>query len=1042
MAVKTLTTSSDNWIGTPLADNIDALAGDDQLNGGAGNDILFGNLGNDIINGEVGNDTLMGGEGSDTLDGGIGDDNVQGGNGNDFLAGGIGIDTLSGNDGNDLLDGGTGIDLLLGGLGDDIGYGGTGADKLKGDAGNDYLFGGIDGDTLLGGAGSDLLEGGDGNDILADTDSTTVYGSTSTDRDAMIGGLGVDTFYGGYDTMWGNEGDDIFNVKNQGTVYGGVGNDKITVTNTNATLNSWLEGGFGNDTIIAGSGNDTLFSGYGIDKLAGGVGNDKYVMTFDNTADTITEFAGQGIDTIFYIRDFKDDGRDDDKDDTGKELDPATTPPYDFTVKLADNVENGILDDQVYIFNPNSLTYTVAWLEGNTLANNLKGSNLDDILDGDFGNDSIVADDGDDIIFTGQGIDKIDGGAGRDLLVSSVSFDLNAVNPAGNTAKGIEDIDLLDFATAKFAIGNSGNNLLIGNKFDNTLNGGDGDDTLDGWFYSPFYAPVTDTLKTTGNDILNGGNGSDLYRIDSANDIVIENSFALGIDNIEFKGAVLNSSYTMTAGVENLKILGNLTEVNGNNLNNRIIADSAANTLKGGFGDDFLDGGSGLDKFEGGYGDDTFIVDNLLELIKEISGQGNDWVQSGNINLDLSTQGNWVGIENAKLTGTTNLNVTGREGNNILIGNKGTNVLNGADGFDKLEGDLGNDTYIVDSTTDILVEVANETDTAGKIKTGWIDTIQSSVSFDMTNFQSFENLSLSGTKIINGTGNSNDNEIRGNDSANILTGKAGNDILDGAGGLDKLLGGVGNDTYRLSNDGDLVTELTNEGIDTIETSLTFSLLKIGLNNNVENLTLSGVTAVDGIGTNFNNVLTGNSASNVLSGLDGSDTLVSKDGADILIGGKGTDTLDLTEAATGKDIVRFNAGDSVASLPDADRVIKFANASDSLDLAGIIKIATTSAATNGIDSGAIKSHKIDNGIIKFDDLDTYASTLTIGSTNISSAIDYLKANITNQSIVAFQAGSDMWLFQDAGANDTLIALVGTSATSLTSTSFLSSAIHVE
>ena len=54
-----------------------------------------------------------------------------------------------------------------------------------------------------------------------------------------------------------------FNIKNQGTVYGGTGNDTITVTNSNAQLDSWLEGGFGNDKIVAGSGDDTLFSGYG-----------------------------------------------------------------------------------------------------------------------------------------------------------------------------------------------------------------------------------------------------------------------------------------------------------------------------------------------------------------------------------------------------------------------------------------------------------------------------------------------------------------------------------------------------------------------------------------------------------------------------------------------------------------------------------------------------------------------------------------------------------------------------------------------------------
>ena len=1046
MALIKLTNLSDNWLGTSGSDNIDALAGDDKLNGGLGNDILFGNLGNDLINGDAGNDTITGGDGIDTLDGGINDDQVSGGTGDDFIAGGAGNDTLNGDDGNDLLDGGSGINKVFGGAGDDTGYGGTGVDTLNGDAGNDYLSGGLSNDTLFGGAGSDLLEGGDGNDTLADTNDTVSYGLVSTENDAMYGGSGDDTFFGGFDSMWGGDGDDKFNVKSQGTVYGGIGNDKITVTNTVTTLNSWLEGGLGSDSILSGSGNDTLFSGYGADTLIGGAGNDSYVMTFDNLADTIVENPGAagGTDTVYYIRDFKDDGRDDDKDETGKELDPPTTPtPYNFNVTLAANIENGVLDDQVFVNNPNSVSYTVATLTGNALNNVLKGSNLDDILNGGAGNDTIVAGDGDDTIFAGSGIDKITGGAGRDLLVSSINFNLTSTAVTGTTTTGVEDIDLLDVATALSATGDNGNNLLIGNKFDNILSGAGGDDTLDGWFYSPTYAPVIDTLKTTGNDRLIGGSGNDLYRIDSANDIVVESATAAGTDTVEFKGAVLTASYTLTAGVENLKMLGNLTEADGNNLNNIIIGDSTNNILKGGYGNDYLDGGSGIDSFEGGYGDDTFLVDNLLENVKEIAGQGNDWVESKNINLDLGAQGNWVDIENARLTGTTNLNVTGRESNNHLIGNDGSNVLNGGDGIDTLEGGLGNDTYIVDSTTDVLIEVSNQFDTTtGKIKTGWIDTIQSDVSFNMASLQAFENLSLSGSAVINGTGNGNDNEIRGNDSANVLTGFAGNDTLDGAGGLDKLIGGAGNDTYRLSNDGDSIVELANEGTDTIEIQNTFSLLLPSLSNNIENLTLLGTLAADGTGTNGGNVLTGNSASNVLTGLSGADTLVGKDGADILIGGLGADTLDLTESTAVKDIVRFNAGDSLATLTEADKVIKFAMSTDSIDLAGTIKIAATSAATNGIDSGAIKSHKIDNGIIKFDDADTYSSALSINTSNINNVIDYLKANVTGNSIVAFQSGSDMWLFQDGGTSDTLISLVGVVATSLSSAGFSSTAIHVE
>ena len=59
-----------------------------------------------------------------------------------------------------------------------------------------------------------------------------------------------------------------------------------------------------------------------------------------------------------------------------------------------------------------------------------------------------------------------------------------------------------------------------------------------------------------------------------------------------------------------------------------------------------------------------------------------------------------------------------------------------------------------------------------------------------------ENLTLTGTAAINGTGNALDNVITGNDGNNVLTGLAGADTLFGAAGNDKLIGGAGGDTLN------------------------------------------------------------------------------------------------------------------------------------------------------------------------------------------------------------------------------------------------------
>lgn len=1036
------TSNSDTWLGSSLGDSIDALAGDDVLDGDFGNDSLLGNVGNDLIAGGAGSDTLYGGDGIDVLDGGI--DN----------------------------------DLVFGEAGDDLVYGGTGLDTLYGGLGNDYLSGGDGNDSLFGGAGSDALDGGAGNDILSDSENIGSFGGISTESDEMIGGLGNDTLLGGYDVMWGNDGNDVFNVNNQGTVYGGVGNDIITVNNSSSALGSWLEGGLGSDSITAGSGNDTLFSGYGKDTLSGGDGNDSYVMTFDDFydsgtgttlapnigADTITDSSG--VDTVYYIRDFSKDGRDDDVDAAGKELDPTTPNTLDYYVTLPNGIENAVLDDQIFVNNPNALVYFIASVTGNALNNAIKGSTLYDVLDGGAGNDTINAGDGNDTIFAGNGVDVINGGSGFDMVAAQVSFNLTT------DCTDCEAIDLLDYPTALSATGTNQDNLLMGNKFDNSLIGGGGNDTLDGWFYSPTYALVVDSLKATGNDTLVGGTGNDLYRIDSTQDTIVESASTGGIDTVEFKGAIATDTYVLPSGVENLKMLGNLKEGDGNNLNNQITGDASANILKGGYGDDFLDGGSGIDNFEGGYGDDTLVVDSTNEIIKEIAGQGNDWVQSASINLDLNTP-NWGGsIENGRLTGTSFAgNVTGSNGDNYLVGNDAGNVLDGRDGKDTLEGGLGADIYYIDSLTDTLKEVPNGFDTAGKILPASIDTVQSSINFSLTyplpkpidlpvsplytlptlsapsvftTLVNFENLSLSaGTSALSAMGNLNDNIIKGNDLNNTLFGLDGNDILDGSAGVDTLVGGKGNDTYRLSNDGDVIVERSGvpQGIDTIEIQNTFSLSLSSLDNNVENLSLVGTIAADGEGSSGSNTIIGNSAVNKLSGLDGNDTLKGGEGADTLIGGTGADTLDLTESLASRDVVRFDIGDSTASASEADKVIKFAMSYDSIDLPLIQIAINTSSGIDGTDSGSIKSHSISNGIIKFDDVDGYVSPVSISSTtNLNSVIDYLKTNITDGSTVAFQVSSEMWLFQDNGDTDTLVDLVGVSATSL-STGFSSSAITI-
>lgn len=127
---------------------------------------------------------------------------------------------------------------------------------------------------------------------------------------------------------------------------------------------------------------------------------------------------------------------------------------------------------------------------------------------------------------------------------------------------------------------------------------------------------------------------------------------------------------------------------------------------------------------------------------------------------------------------------------------------------------------------------------------------------------------------INGTSNadtlygaSGNDTLTGQAGNDILYGQAGNDTLNGGTSNDTMYGGKGDDTYIVDSTADVISESVNEGIDTVQSSVTYTLV-----NNVENLTLTGTTAINGTGNALNNVIVGNSAINTLNGGAGDDYL--------------------------------------------------------------------------------------------------------------------------------------------------------------------------
>lgn len=364
----------------------------------------------------------------------------------------------------------------------------------------------------------------------------------------------------------------------------------------------------------------------------------------------------------------------------------------------------------------------------------------------------------------------------------------NVVVTSGlNTRLGTGALTLTLNGTAVNGTGNALNNTITGNASANQLDGGAGDDKLIG-------GAGDDTLiGGTGNDDMTGGTGNDTYFVDSAKDFIHESSAAAGgIDTVMLDADAL-ATYTIADGVENLRYHGaHAAYITGNWLNNDIetgdgddFVDGGAgndtietgdgsDTLTGGLGQDHLDGGAGADVMKGGADNDEYVVDNVGDKVIENPGEGLDKVFSS---IDYTLGAN---VENLTLTGMAKAGF-GNALANYIVGNNADNWIDGGAGADIMQGGMGNDTYVVDNAGDKVLEAFDR----------GIDEIDTSVSYTLSD--NVENMLLTGTAAINGSGNALNNRLIGNDAANTLSGGAGNDYLSGRGGDDVLIGGSGAD---------------------------------------------------------------------------------------------------------------------------------------------------------------------------------------------------------------------------------------------------------
>jgi len=410
--------------------------------------------------------------------------------------------------------------------------------------------------------------------------------------------------------------------------------------------------------------------------------------------------------------------------------------------------------------------------------------------------------------------------------------------------------------------GTSGADNLVGTAGNDILQGFAGNDTLDG---------------KAGADMLVGGDGNDLYYVDNVGDVVSENAGG-GADMVYTTIA----SYKLAPNVEYGRILSSgQADLIGNEL---------ANALYAGSGNNILDGGLGTDIVSYAYATAGVTVTLGTTQAQDTEGSGIDTLRN---------------IEN----------LAGSRFDDNLLGNQANNILNGGAGADFMAGGNGSDLYAVDNAGDIVRE------TNADAALGGIDTVESSIGFTLG--ANIENLTLTGTDAINGTGNV---------LANKLLGNSGNNVLNGGAGVDTMAGGLGNDTYYVDNAGDVVSEAPGAGTDTVISTVTRTL-----GDNQENLTLAGTAAINGTGNALANNIIGNAAANILTGGLGKDVLEGGGGSDVFVYNASTET-GITSAAW--DVINdFVRGQDKLDLRGID-----ANTATTVNDAFTTFIAATAAFT--------------------------------------------------------------------------------------------------
>jgi Ca2+-binding RTX toxin-like protein len=408
-------------------------------------------------------------------------------------------------------------------------------------------------------------------------------------------------------------------------------------------------------------------------------------------------------------------------------------------------------------------------LEGNAGNDRLYGGGGADVLNGGDGNDRLFGGNGDDLLIPGGGLNDVDGGAGIDRLLldfgastSSLYFQFAPFIATPDGVVGVTNVEAVIVHGSDYSdviIGTAYGDELYGENGFDLLQGGAGKDLLDGGAQSGAAVAIIPTAADTRETALPIDH---FFTLNSDPDIVDSTTVPHATLNVhvqtdQFEFSQETNRYvavnvSQAGAVLTVDVDGTFFEVDSKvaiyDTNGVLLASNDDGDYSGGFDAGSSNGADSLLSYTFAAAGTYYVeITSLIETPSHSS--------SFEVNFSLTS----------------------------------ASVPTG----DVLEGGTGGDIYVIHSSGDTVIEQAG----AGT------DTVRSDLSYVLAN--NVENLELTGSAAVDGTGNALANAITGNSAANVLSGLAGSDVLNGAAGIDTLDGGLGSDKLNGGLGNDLLT---------------------------------------------------------------------------------------------------------------------------------------------------------------------------------------------------------------------------------------------